>query len=69
MAGRRALLARVSRLERVRESPVFVHLASPEFEAEMRAGVEAGRYDAKDMEIILASVQKWARDRVWELWS
>jgi hypothetical protein len=69
VAGRRALLARVSRLERTRESPVFVHLASPEFEAEMRAGVEVGRYDAKDMEIILASVQKWARDRVWELWS
>lgn len=69
MAGRRALLERVRRLERVRESPVFVHLASPEFEAEMRAGVEAGRYDAKDMEIIIASVQKWARDRVWELWS
>ena len=69
MAGRRALLERVRRLERTRETPVFLHLASPEFEAKMRAGVDAGRYDAKDMAIVLASVQKWARGRVWELWS
>jgi hypothetical protein len=63
------LLERVRRLERTRESPVFMHLASPEFESEMRAGVEAGRFDGRDMAIVLASVQKWARERVWDLWS
>jgi|GEM_PF-2473149 len=36
---------------------------------EMRAGVEPGRFDGRDMAIVLASVQNWARDRVWELWS
>lgn len=71
MAGVRGLLARVQRLERGRESPLLAQLGTPEFEAEIRAGVAEHRYDRIDMlgedgnSGVLAALKRLANERVW----
>jgi hypothetical protein len=75
----RRLLERVQKLEQVRISP-FALVATPEFEAEIRADVESGKLDRIDMVgadgnsgvlgAILAWHEQglfglWQRDRIW----
>jgi hypothetical protein len=59
MAGVRSMLARVARLE-AKVSP-WTRLIGPieEFEEEIRVGIAEGRYDPRDMPIVLASVKRW----------
>lgn len=61
MAGVRSMLARVARLE-AKVSP-WTRLIGPieEFEAEVQAGIADGRYDSRDMPLILASVKRWVK--------
>lgn len=69
MVAVRSMLARVQRLEKSRRPPLIAYLCSPEFEAEIKAGIAAGKFDPTDMASLVPSVQKWGRDRVWELWA
>jgi len=65
MAGVRALRERVHKLEQARQDRFgWVD----QFVADAEAGVAAESLDRADMSIVLASVQKWRRDRLWELW-
>lgn len=61
MAGVRSMLSRVARLE-AKVSP-WTRLIGPieEFEAEVQAGIAEGRYDLRDMPLILACVKRWTR--------
>lgn len=56
------MLARVGRLERATRSPLL-NLFGPmeKLEAEVHAGVADGRYDPRDMPVVLASVKRWTR--------
>lgn len=86
MADARSLLSRVRRLEAARAAPIspfekaFGSLA--EFEAQARAGVDAGQFDRLDMVGVngdggvLRAIRSWHeqglfgmwhKDRVWEL--
>ena len=61
------MLARVARLEHARSptSPFVLWFGSLEtFTDELRAGVAAGRYDARDVPVVIAGVERWHRD-VW----
>jgi len=62
MPAVRSLLARVARLEQANLSP-WLHLIGPfaEFEAEVQAGIAEGRYDPRDMAVVLVSVKRWMR--------
>ena len=56
----RALLARVQKLEATKLSH-FEKLLGPfeQFEAECRAGIEAGKYDPRDMPVVINCVRSW----------
>ena len=60
------MLYRVRKLELSRIPP-WHRLLGPieEFEAEVQAGMAAGRYDPRDMPLVLASVQRWVREGDW----
>lgn len=68
MPGARALLERVRKLETRRASGKFAIFGTDEFEAGIRADVEAHRLDRIDMlgetgsGGVLAAVQRWARE-------
>ena len=68
MSSARALLERVRKLETRRANGKFVILGTDEFEAGIRADVEAHRLDRIDMlgetgtGGVLAAVQRWARE-------
>jgi hypothetical protein len=79
VASARSLLARVRRIEQARaapRSPFEAAYGSLEaFEAEVTAGIEAGKYDHTDMPMVLACVRRWHTDgafgaqinlQVWE---
>lgn len=63
MSSVRALLARVKRLDTERMNPVLAKLGGQDgwaaFQAEAKAGIEEGRNDRKDMEIVLRGVAAW----------
>lgn len=71
MPAPRALLARVQRLERGRDPPALAYLGSDDFEAQVRADVEAGKLDRIDMlgengqGGVLACLKRWTREKVW----
>jgi hypothetical protein len=57
------MLIRVRRLEIVKASPILRRLGSfDEFEAEVQAGIDGGRYDPFDMPVVLACVKRWVKD-------
>ena len=67
MAGVRALAERVRRLEQARVSPWARAFGTPEqLEAEAQAGIDAGIYDRLDMPAVVASVQRWMREGLWQ---
>lgn len=72
MPSARTLLARLKRHEASRDSPVIAHFGTPEFEAQIRAEVAEGKLDGQDMlgangtGGVLAALQSWARDKVWQ---
>lgn len=65
----RGLRARVARLERARTptSPIALMYGSLDaFTDQLRAGIAAGVYDARDMPHVIAGVERWHRDGgVW----
>lgn len=72
MASARALLVRVARLEQARaapQSPIEAMFGSFDaFEAEARAGVDAGKLDSDDMPVVLASLRRWHVEGLWGMW-
>lgn len=72
MAGVRSLLARVARLERSDApavSPFEREFGSLDgFAAHVRAEIASGALDPRDGPVVLMVVQRWSRDRVWDLW-
>jgi hypothetical protein len=65
----RAMLARVQRLEQGRSptSPFERWFGALDvFTDDLRAGVAAGVYDATDMPVVIASVERWHRDCLWK---
>lgn len=66
------MLSRVRRLEAARTMvlPFQQAFGSVEaFEDAVRAGVDAGALDRRDMAGVLACVQRWHRDEVWAIWT
>lgn len=63
MAGVRTLLARTRRLQAAKVHPVLAAVGGPPgwdaFQAEARAGVTEGRYDSRDVPIVVAALQCW----------
>lgn len=60
MSGVRSMLARVNRLEIAEVSPLQRQFGSvAEFEAGVRAGIESGAYDPRDMAAVSAAVKRW----------
>ena len=61
----RSLLGRVERLEVERMPPALAKFGGPEgwaaFEAEAWAGIEEGRYDSRDMPLVVAALRHWLR--------
>ena len=72
MTSARAMLARVQRLERLRQAPVSpIELAYGSMDAfadATMAEVEAGKLDSVDMPIVLQCLRNWHRDGVWAGW-
>ena len=72
MAAVRALLTRISRLERSEVpavSPFERTYGSVEaFTALVHAGIEAGELDHRDAPCVLAAIQRWHDDQVWNVW-
>lgn len=68
MAGVRAMLARVQRLEHSR-SPVspfesaFGSLA--DWEEECQSGINEGRLDARDIPVVIAAIRRWHSEGLW----
>jgi hypothetical protein len=68
----RAMLARVQRLEQARRPPLspfeqaFGSLEA--WEADVQAGIDAGRLDRIDMPVVIACVRRWHTDGVWSMW-
>ncbi len=65
MAAIRSLLARVVKLEVDQVPPVLAKFGGEEgwaaFEAEAEAGIAEGRYDSRDMPVVIASLMRWIR--------
>ncbi|WP_436357466.1 hypothetical protein [Brevundimonas sp. CEF1] len=63
MAAITSMLARVAKLEVERVPPVLAKFGGEEgwatFEAEAQAGVDEGRYDGRDMPVVLRSIKRW----------
>ncbi len=72
MATVRALLSRVAKLEHSRaapRSPIEQAYGSLEaYEDEVNAGIDTGRYNSRDMPLVLSAIRKWHRDQVWGNW-
>lgn len=70
MSRVRSMLARVRRLESARTmiSPFIRALGSVDaFVDCVRAGVDAGTLDRRDMADVVACIQRWHRDEVWKI--
>lgn len=67
MAAIRSMLARVAKLEVEQVPPLLAKFGGEEgwaaFQAEAEAGVAEGRYDRRDMPVILRSIQRWLQAR------
>lgn len=63
MATPRTLLARVRKLEQGYESPLLALLGGEqgwaEFQADAQAGIAEGRYDSRDMPVVVAALRAW----------
>ena len=61
--GVRALLEWVRKWEQARVSPWARWIGTPkELAADVQAGINAGRYDRRDMPVALASILEWVRE-------
>ena len=68
MAGVRSMLARVQRLEQSRSptSPFERAYGSLDaWEAECRAGIDAGVLDSRDVPVVVMAVRRWHREGAW----
>ena len=64
----RSLLARVAKLEQARSptSPIELWFGSvAAFTDDLHTGIAQGRYDRRDMQAVMAAVERWHRDGVW----
>lgn len=64
----RAMLARVQRLEQSgrTRSPFELEFGSLDaWEAECRAGIEAGELDPRDVPVVILAVRRWHDGRCW----
>lgn len=74
MPSARSLLNQLKRHQASRESPAIARFGTPEFEAQVRADVEARKLDRIDWlgengaGRVLAALQRWAAERVWQDW-
>lgn len=63
MAAIRSMLARVAKLEVEQVPPLLAKFGGEEgwlaFEAEAQAGVAQGRYDSRDMPVIIKALRRW----------
>lgn len=63
MATVRAMLVRVGKLEVERVPPVLAKFGGADgwavFEADALRGVAEGRYDSRDMPVVLTALQRW----------
>ena len=70
MAAVRSMLARVARLEQARAPVLSPFEAMPGgldgWDAQCRAGVDAGNLDAYDIPLVILAVRRWHRDRIWD---
>lgn len=68
MAAIRSMLARVAKLEVEQVPPLLAKFGGEEgwaaFEAEAEAGVAEGRYDSRDMPVVVRSLRRWMRGAV-----
>ncbi len=59
----RAMLNRVQKLETAKVSPVLAMVGGADgwaaFEAETEAGIADGRYDKRDMPVVMACLRRW----------
>lgn len=57
------MLARVAKLEVEQVPPILAKFGGEEgwaaFEAETKAGIAEGRYDRRDMPVVLAAIHSW----------
>ena len=72
MAGGRAMLSRVSRLERTnapKVSPFERQYGSLDnLAVAWRAMMDSGTLDRRDGEALIAIMRRWHSDRGWDLW-
>lgn len=63
MAGVRALIARTRRLEAAKVHPMLAALGGEAgwdaLQADAEAGMAAGRYDSRDMPVVVAALKGW----------
>lgn len=63
MATARTLLARVHKLAQDRENPLLALLGGQQgweqFQAEAEEGIAAGRYDSRDMPVVIEALRSW----------
>lgn len=63
MAAIRSMLARVAKLEGDQVPPLLAKFGGEEgwaaFEAETEAGIAEGRYDRRDMPVVMRSFRRW----------
>lgn len=63
MAGVRAQLARTRRLEASKVHPMLAALGGEEgwfrFQVEVQVGLADGRYDRRDMPMVVAAIKSW----------
>lgn len=63
------MLARVRRIEEARAPALSPFEAMPggldAWEAECRAGIDAGYLDGRDVPVVMLAVRRWHRDGAW----
>ena len=69
MAAVRALLIRVSRLERSKAPTASLFEAAfgslEAWEAECQSGIYEGRLDSRDIPVVVMAVRQWHTEGVW----
>lgn len=72
MSNVRALLTRVAKLEASRVAPrspfELVYGSMDAFADKVQADMAAGKLDSTDAPILIASLRRWHKDRVWQGW-
>lgn len=65
MAGVRALIARARRLEAAKVHPILAALGGETgwaaLQNDFKAGIDDGRYDSRDMPVVIASIGLWLK--------